>query len=121
MGGGTEQGKALEALEEASDASSYPQLRVGILTVSDRASAKVYADLSGPAVADTLRQALKEITGFPAGNLVCVRHLIVPDEHVEIERGLRDWTAGDDSLNLILTTGGTGCAPRDVTPEATKA
>merc|ERR1712106_1000442 len=68
--GGTEQGKALEALEGASDASSYAHLRVGVLTVSDRASAKVYADLSGPAVAETLKQALKEITGFPAGNLV---------------------------------------------------
>lgn len=119
--GGGEQGKALEALEGASAASSYPQLRVGVLTVSDRASAKVYADLSGPAVAETLRQALKEITGFPVGNLICVKHLIVPDEQVEIERGLRDWSAGVDALNLILTTGGTGCAPRDVTPEATKA
>jgi len=121
--GGTEQGKALEALEGATGTGtiSYPQLRVGVLTVSDRASAKVYEDLSGPAVAETLRQALREISGFPDCNLVCVKHLIVPDERLDIERGLRDWSSGPEPLNLILTTGGTGCAPRDVTPEATKA
>jgi len=126
--GGTEQGKALEALEQAHNSSSssigsgqYPKLRVGVLTCSDRAAAKVYEDLSGPAVAQILRQSLKDLAGFPADHLVCIRHMIVPDERSEIERGIRDWSAGDEALNLILTTGGTGFAPRDVTPEATKA
>eukprot|EP00927_Polykrikos_kofoidii_P086291 TRINITY_DN9624_c0_g2_i1.p1 TRINITY_DN9624_c0_g2~~TRINITY_DN9624_c0_g2_i1.p1 ORF type:complete len:897 (-),score=151.16 TRINITY_DN9624_c0_g2_i1:142-2832(-) len=121
--GGTEQGQALEAQEAAAVAAAthFPRLRVGILTVSDRAFAKVYEDLSGPAVSESLSRALSNVGGFPADNIVCVRHLIVPDELVEIKCALQDWCAGPEPLNLILTTGGTGFAPRDVTPEATRA
>ncbi len=84
--------------------------RVGILTVSDRASRGVAEDLSGPELARLVQEELKwEV----------VRTAVVPDEREEIARILRAW-ADEDDLALILTTGGTGFAPRDVTPEATR-
>ena len=85
-----------------------PLLRVGILTVSDRASQGVYQDLSGPAVRAYLEGALPYRLAF--------RHLLVPDEVEAIQRGILDLAA---SSGLVVTTGGTGPAPRDVTPEAT--
>jgi len=124
--GGSEQGVALQASEEAAARSSpsghSPVLRVGILTVSDRASAGVYADRSGPATHEAFLRGLKSC-GYDIGNLVCVNTAIVPDERPEIELTLRDWCdrLDDQRLNLVLTTGGTGFAPRDVTPEATKS
>lgn len=85
---------------------------IGILTVSDRASAGVYADEGGAAV----RAALTEILVTPWRP--CSR--LVPDEQPDIEQALRA-LADDDGCALIVTTGGTGPAPRDVTPEATAA
>ncbi len=81
-----------------------------VITVSDRCAAGTRADLGGPAVKKLLSDA-----GYD------VRHtLIVPDEQPEIERALiraaDEWDAA-----LIVSTGGTGFAPRDVTPEATRA
>ncbi|MCX7671183.1 MAG: MogA/MoaB family molybdenum cofactor biosynthesis protein [Anaerolineae bacterium] len=86
-------------------------IRVGILTVSDRSARGERADLSGPALAQA-------VTGQLAGAEVVVVG-IVPDEPDEIAAWLK---AGADELglDLILTTGGTGFAPRDVTPEATR-
>ncbi len=86
-------------------------IRVGILTVSDRASRGEYQDLSGPEVRKIVQEKL--------GAEVVVEE-IVPDEKEAIEEVLKRW-ADELDLELILTTGGTGFTPRDVTPEATKA
>ena len=87
-------------------------IRVGVLTVSDRSARGERADLGGPAVADAVRARL------PDAQLV--ERAIVPDERAQIAAKLSGW-ADDLHLDLVLTTGGTGCAPRDVTPEATRA
>ncbi len=84
--------------------------RVGILTVSDRVSRGESEDLSGPELARLVRERL----GWDV-----TRTAVVPDEIAEIVAVLQRW-ADDDDLALILTTGGTGFAPRDVTPEATR-
>ncbi|CUS04686.2 Molybdopterin adenylyltransferase [Candidatus Promineifilum breve] len=84
--------------------------RVGILTVSDRAAAGTYADESGPLAA----AILGEQTAWRVE-----RQAVIPDDLETIARTLRDWC--EANLDLILTTGGTGFAPRDVTPEATRA
>lgn len=84
--------------------------RVGILTVSDRGAHGEREDRSGPALAD----AIVELPGAEV-----VARAVVPDERAEIEATLRRWVG--EGLDLILTTGGTGFAPRDVTPEATRA
>jgi molybdopterin adenylyltransferase len=86
-------------------------MRVGILTISDRAHAGVYEDESGPALAELIREHFQTD--------VDLTH-IVPDDFMEIKRALEKW-CDDAHLDLILTTGGTGFAPRDVTPEATRA
>ena len=86
--------------------------RVGIVTVSDRASARIYQDLSGPAIQDCLTEIL-ETHWQPVARLV-------PDEQPLIENVLME-LADDFGCGLVVTTGGTGPAPRDVTPEATVA
>jgi molybdopterin adenylyltransferase len=86
-------------------------MRVGILTISDRAHAGIYEDESGPALAELIREHFHTD--------VDLSH-IVPDDFMEIKRALEKW-CDDAHLDLILTTGGTGFAPRDVTPEATRA
>jgi molybdenum cofactor synthesis domain-containing protein len=80
--------------------------KVGVLTVSDRSFKGEREDASGPAIVESL----------PPGDYEIVRSEIVPDEEEIIARTLREWSADCD---LILTTGGTGFSPRDVTPEAT--
>jgi molybdopterin adenylyltransferase len=86
-------------------------IRVGILTVSDRSARGERDDASGPALAQALLlhlpEAVVEVTG------------IAPDDLAEISGTLAHW-ADDLRLDLVLTTGGTGFAPRDVTPEATR-
>jgi molybdenum cofactor synthesis domain-containing protein len=83
--------------------------RVGILTVSDRGAAGTYEDRSGPLAADLIRS----LTGWTVAE-----QAIVPDEFDDVVRTLETWA--DGGLDLILTTGGTGLAPRDITPEATR-
>jgi molybdopterin adenylyltransferase len=84
--------------------------RVGILTVSDKGSRGQRADTSGGAIRELL-----------AGLEVQVeRYEVVPDEQDVIAGRLRAW-ADEERLDLILTSGGTGLSPRDVTPEATLA
>lgn len=78
-----------------------------VVTVSDRAAAGVYADRSGPLAAELLA----------AEGLSVDRVDVVPDEVPAITAALR--AAVDDAVDLVLTTGGTGLGPRDVTPEAT--
>lgn len=88
------------------------QARIGVLTVSDRASAGTYEDKGGPAIVEVL----KEILVSPWQPVV----RIVPDDVQGIGDALTDMADGE-GCSLILTTGGTGPAPRDVTPEATEA
>ena len=85
--------------------------RVAILTVSDRSAQGVREDASGAAVREVIQAGLEATV---------VAYQVVPDEQAEIEAVLRGW-ADDGVADLILTTGGTGLAPRDVTPEATRA
>jgi molybdopterin adenylyltransferase len=86
--------------------------RIGIVTVSDRASAGVYEDLSGKAIMETLGAYL-------TSEWEAVYRLI-PDEQDQIEATLTQ-LADEEHCSLIVTTGGTGPAKRDVTPEATEA
>lgn len=87
-------------------------LPIGIVTVSDRASSGVYEDLSGPAIRDAFAAWLA--TPWQA------EHRLVPDDQPRIEAALRE-LADEVQCPIIVTTGGTGPAPRDVTPEATMA
>jgi len=81
-----------------------------VMTISDRSYAGVRADASGPAV-----KAMLQAEGYDVADI-----LVLPDEQDKIEAALK--TAADtDRFALIVTTGGTGFAPRDVTPEATLA
>ncbi len=86
-------------------------LRLARLTLSDRASAGVYQDRSGPAIEDFFATHLADPIEWT--------RVLIPDERPQIEQTLRDLC--DQSHALIVTTGGTGPAPRDVTPEATRA
>ena len=87
-------------------------IRIGILTVSDRASQGVYQDLGGPAIRDCLNEILT-CKWEPLTR-------ILPDEQPVIEAALKEW-CDVEKCCLIVTTGGTGPALRDVTPEATVA
>jgi molybdopterin adenylyltransferase len=87
-------------------------IKIGILTVSDRASQGVYADRGGPAIRDTL-------TEFLSCEWTAVSRLI-PDDKPLIEGALIE-LCDTEGCCLVVTTGGTGPAPRDVTPEATEA
>jgi molybdenum cofactor synthesis domain-containing protein len=86
-----------------------PEVSVGVLTVSDRGASGATEDISGPLIG----RMVAERTSW-----LLVRSQIVPDDREQIESILRAWC--DEGLSLILTTGGTGFAPRDVTPEATR-
>jgi len=85
-------------------------LHIGILTVSDRSARGQRADTSGPSLAEAVR----------AQGWIVEQMDIVPDEREIIEETLRMWSDAGKA-NVILTTGGTGFSPRDVTPEATQA
>lgn len=84
------------------------KIKVGILTVSDKGSAGLRDDASGPAIAEYLQEIDHEI----------IWQGIVPDEIERIEQTLLS-LCDEKSVDVILTTGGTGLSPRDVTPEAT--
>ena len=86
--------------------------RIGIVTVSDRASRGEYADLGGPAIHDWLTRALT--SPWEAVTRV------IPDEREQVEATLKE-LCDRHGCCLVVTTGGTGPAPRDVTPEATEA
>ena len=83
-------------------------MKAGILTVSDRSFRGEREDLGGPEVDRWIADRGVDVT----------RRAIVPDEVDAIAAKLREWT-DDGVLDLVLTTGGTGVSPRDVTPEAT--
>lgn len=87
-------------------------MKIGRITISDRASAGVYADRSGPEIERMLRETFGDQASFVVA--------IVPDELPTISNKLREF-ADDAACDLIVTTGGTGVSSRDVTPEATLA
>jgi molybdopterin adenylyltransferase len=87
-------------------------LPLGIVTISDRAATGIYEDQSGPAIHEVYTRWL--VTPWHR------EYRLVPDEQPAIEAALRE-LADDVRCPLIVTTGGTGPAPRDVTPEATAA
>lgn len=86
--------------------------RIGIVTVSDRASRGEYEDLGGPAIRAWLEQALTS-AWEPVAR-------VIPDEREQVEATLKS-LCDQNGCCLVVTTGGTGPAPRDVTPEATEA
>ena len=85
------------------------QITVGVITISDRASAGDYKDLGGPALKETAQKA--------GWQVLC--EAIVPDEVTRIQEAIRSFS--QQGCGLILATGGTGIGPRDVTPEAIRA
>ena len=95
-----------------SPTTSNQELVIGLVSVSDRASGGVYEDKGIPALSDWLAQAIA--TPFR------LETRLIPDERAEIERTLVD-LVDNVRCHLVLTTGGTGPARRDVTPEATVA
>ena len=86
--------------------------KIGIITASDRASAGIYEDLSGKAIIDTLNSYLKT-SWEPI-------YRCIEDDRITIENTLKD-LVDNEKCCLVVTTGGTGPALRDVTPEATEA
>ncbi|MCK5250424.1 MAG: MogA/MoaB family molybdenum cofactor biosynthesis protein [Spirochaetaceae bacterium] len=87
-------------------------MKVVVITVSDRASRGEYEDLSGPEIRRIL-------SGHFADELEC-RAEIVPDEEDEILKALDRAAAGDNPADAIITTGGTGIGPRDLTPDISR-
>ena len=87
-------------------------MKIGIVTISDRASAGIYEDLSGKAIIDTLNEYI--IQDWER------EYVIIPDERELIEKTLID-LVDNKKCALVVTTGGTGPSLRDVTPEATEA
>ena len=99
-------------MNTSSDAANpYPVVKIGIVSVSDRASSGVYVDKGLPALQDWLSRAVKNPLQFEAR--------LIPDEQAAIQAALIELV--DAGCALVLTTGGTGPALRDVTPEATLA
>jgi molybdopterin adenylyltransferase len=92
--------------------SEHDSVRIGLVSVSDRASSGVYPDQGIPALQQWLSRALR--------NPVAWATRLIPDEREAISTALRE-LVDDERCDLVLTTGGTGPAPRDVTPEATLA
>jgi molybdopterin adenylyltransferase len=90
----------------------HDSVRIGLVSISDRASSGVYEDKGLPA----LKEWLAEVVANP----VEIVERLIPDEQSLIETTLKD-LSDNEHCALILTTGGTGPAPRDVTPEATLA
>lgn len=86
------------------------QIRIAILTISDRSSRGERPDASGPALAEIVAAQGWQIT----------RRELIPDDYAIIRETLASW-ADAGSCDIILTTGGTGFSPRDITPEATAA
>src|SRR2546429_9631841 len=86
-------------------------ISIGVLTISDSGAKGTREDTSG----ERIRAMVTQLSGA-----VLSAGAIIPDEREQIEATLREWS-DEKQVNLILTTGGTGLAPRDVTPEATKS
>ena len=87
-------------------------MRIGRVTLSDRASAGVYKDRSGPEIERVFSEHCTEPLEWT--------RIVIPDERAQIEATLRR-LCDEAECDIVITTGGTGPAPRDVTPEATRA
>jgi molybdopterin adenylyltransferase len=87
------------------------KIKIGVVTTSDRASQGIYEDISGVAIMDTMKEYLLNECEYA--------YRCIPDEQSLIENTLKE--LADDNCDLIVTTGGTGPAPRDLTTEATEA
>lgn len=92
--------------------NDYESVKIGLLTISDRASKGIYQDEGIPALKSWAEQVLLNPLTFITK--------VIPDEQPLIEATLKEFV-DDEHCALVLTTGGTGPAPRDVTPEATFA
>ncbi|MEP6875876.1 MAG: molybdopterin adenylyltransferase, partial [Burkholderiales bacterium] len=92
--------------------SELATLRIGVVSVSDRASSGVYEDLGIPALQSWLTSAVRNPVHWEAR--------LIPDDEAGIRAALIE-LVDDQHCDLVLTTGGTGPAPRDVTPDATLA
>ena len=90
---------------------TFDAVRIGIVSISDRASSGIYEDKGLPALRDWMGKALK--------NPITFEERLIPDEQAQISQALIELV--DAGCALVLTTGGTGPAKRDVTPEATLA
>lgn len=88
-----------------------PPIRAAVLTVSDRCARGERADTSGPALVELLRARLD-------AQIISTR--ILPDDQPQLSACFLEWSGPPLSLDLIVSTGGTGLAPRDVTPEAAR-
>jgi molybdopterin adenylyltransferase len=97
---------------ESPTVSDHDPVTIGLVSISDRASSGVYEDLGLPTLRDWLARALK--------NPITWVTRLIPDEQPAISAALRE-LVDEAGCALVLTTGGTGPAPRDVTPEATLA
>jgi len=87
-------------------------MKVARITLSDRASAGVYEDQSGPEIERILADCF--------GQTIAWERVLIPDDRAKIEAALQDM-CDERHCDLVVTTGGTGPSPRDVTPEATRA
>ena len=87
------------------------KIKIGVVTTSDRASQGIYEDISGVAIMDTMKEYLLNECEY--------EYRCIPDEQDIIEKTLLE--LADKKCDLIVTTGGTGPAPRDVTTEATQS
>ena len=92
--------------------ASFDAVKIGLLSISDRASKGIYQDEGLPALASWLQSAVK--------NPLTIVSRVIPDEQALIEATLKEFV-DIEGCALVLTTGGTGPAPRDVTPDATLA
>jgi molybdopterin adenylyltransferase len=95
-----------------SDSTAFDPVRIGVVSVSDRASSGVYADMGIPALQSWLNSAVR--------NPITWEQRLIPDEENLIRDALIE-LVDQTNCDLVLTTGGTGPAARDVTPEATLA
>ena len=89
--------------------SIVPAVNVAVITISDKGAAGIREDKSGPALVEALK-----------GHALVKQTLILPDEFTQIQAALVE-LCENSQVDLILTTGGTGLSPRDITPEATKS
>lgn len=88
-------------------------MKVAVITISDRASKGIYEDLSGPEIEVLLTESF--------GEEITVMKKIIPDDAKAIQKVLDEFGTGENPADFILTTGGTGIGPRDLTPDITAA